>query len=432
MFNEEKFAIIVLACIITGIALKIIYEKWGRNLPKSAFIGFSLHDIICYYKSAIKIMLKKRWLLWLPLCFVLSNYIFKIPILISARTSLDSSGISLDKGLPICSGFSFLGCLNHISEPLFYKIANAVSRTPAFLDYGYSEAFSASFLFMILFLVCAAIVVFNKPSNKFLSGLRKHNPDNYFFLEKIFKISLAILIFFFVQIIIFEIMKLDTPSTFFFEYPGIFIISLLSMSLLSLVQGLILFTVNGLTAGKILSYKELLKVSLDIAKPLFYLNLILYLVAHISSLLMFPYIFNSVSFINLNLPYFSFAQSKIFIFANTLFAILTYCTTFVLITQGGTLKNAFLFNFKFIANNLFKYAHFIFIASLLIFIPSLLSISVSFFILPLSFFSMFIDIITSIMLILIAVPVFIAFFLFFKDKSSNASKVLKTREKGYI
>jgi hypothetical protein len=106
-----------------------------------------------------------------------------------------------------------------------------------------------------------------------------------------------------------------------------------------------------------------------------------------------------------------------------LFAILTYCTTFVLITRGGSLKNAFLVNFKFIAHNLFKYAQFIFIACLLMFIPALLSIIVSFFILPWSFFSMFIDISKSIIEIVIAVPVFIAFFLFFQDKSSDFFKM---------
>src|SRR5271169_376674 len=90
--NENILVLVVSIVLIVGITCTIIYQRWGKIIPKESFVGFnSLREIAYYYKSSIDIVSQKRWLLWLPLCFLLAGYLLmRLPSMISNMKMLAS------------------------------------------------------------------------------------------------------------------------------------------------------------------------------------------------------------------------------------------------------------------------------------------------------------------------------------------------------
>lgn len=420
--NEDLLVLIVSIFLTIGIVSTIIYQRWGKYFPKSAFVGFSsIKEIVYYYKSAISVIAKKRWLLWLPLCFVLSNYLIKIPVWIIQRSSFISSGITTsDQTKPY-------------TEPFLERFITSLSQSASMLDYGYYGAIAGNIFFQLIFIVCAFILVFNfrDSASKFQKYVLEHNIDKFIFLKKVFKYSLFVLFFLICPIMIFEItIKNPEIPPFVLIGPGFFVLGLLSISLLSLIEGIVLFALKSIIDGTEFDPKILINKTLEILKPLFYINLILGLFASLPSLVMYPYTISTVFSHGYGMPITFHYISSIFKYSNIVIVIFTVCTPFVLINKGsGTIKDVFLLNFKFIRNNLFKYLQFICIAILLMFSPSFLSlilntlaglsssiVSSGMVFDTFSYSLLIIDMAVATLISLIAVPIYIALFIFFKSK----------------
>lgn len=411
--NENTLVLIVVIGLVIGFAYKIFYEIAGKRLPKKSFVGFSsIKDIAYYYKLALSIISEKSWLIWLPLGFALSNFVIRIPILIMQR----SAALKSIENSNLQDLF--------YNEPFFEQIFKSLFQASKMLSYGYDGAISGSYLFLLLATVCAILLMFKNKSNKLQQYIEDNNIESFIFLKQILKYYLIGLLCFIFLGIFCEFVPDEESKLpcFMLISPVANIWALLGLSLLSIIEGFILFTVKGLIEGSYLDKEKIFNDTLAILKPLFYVNIVLVIIYYLSAFVMYPYTIQS--YFNIVIPDIMVTVSSVLKYSNSLIVILTVCVPFVLVNEGGTFKSAFLLNFKFIGDNLFKYFQFICTAILLIFFPSLLKVLISFLanlysskliFNALSIYSLLLDIIVTTLQILIAVPIYIALFIFFRD-----------------
>jgi hypothetical protein len=269
--------------------------------------------------------------------------------------------------------------------------------------------------------------MFNSNVIRFKKYILENNIESFIFMKNIFKYSLYFLIIIVLGgIIIAVTMNIQKKYFLLLAELGSVILTIFSLVLFSFIEGYILFTIKGLINKSILNFNTLINASLSTVKPLFFMNLFFQIFAELPSLINYShdyFVKGSNTYLildNLLIPFFYF---------NALIVMITVCAPFSIITHGKTFKEAFKLNFRFIGNNLFKYIQFVFIAILLLFIPIIISMALDYssyavryeYLLggrldSITYYSIFINFITSIIHILIAVLVYIAFFIFLMNQ----------------
>jgi hypothetical protein len=171
--------------VFSGLMLFITISTIKKRFPSTAIHPFnSAAEIMSYYQSSISVLFNQVWILLLPLGFVLSEYIIKIPIFLYQRPEISTSSATISDLARMFSG------------KLSLKSAViSLLHTPGMLDYGYNSSISKSVLFWGFFLICA--ITFKAVSNKLQQFASASNMKNVFYFKKILKSSLAILILFF-------------------------------------------------------------------------------------------------------------------------------------------------------------------------------------------------------------------------------------------
>ena len=258
--SEEHLMTGLLIVLFLGIFIFICIQRLKIFFPVSAFESFeSASEIKTYYKSSVTIISKKRWLLLLPLFLAIAAYLVKIPIFLYQRPEI--SALS-DANLKQFTN-DFFGRIS------LFEIIKTLFQTPSLLDYGYHGSISGSIIFFGFFLICC--FTFKAESKKLRQYSVESNYQNVAFFEKIMKYSL-----------IFVIAALSLAVTiiltggrnnelyFFIIYsPAMILIGLTSLSLFSLIEGIILFSVRNAFLHEEQNFNLLLNRSLSILKPLF-------------------------------------------------------------------------------------------------------------------------------------------------------------------
>lgn len=407
--SEEHLMTGLLIVLFSGIFIFICIQRLKNFFPVSAFELFeSVSEIKSYYKSSVTIISKKRWLLLLPLFIALSAYLLKIPIFLYQR--------------PEVSALSDPN-LNKFTNDFFGRISNSdiiktLFQTPNLLDYGFHVSISGSIIFFGVFLICC--LTFKPGSKKLQSHSVESNYKNVAFLKKILKYSLIFLITVLsLTATIYLTRERNNELLFFIIYiPATILIGITSLSLFSLIEGFILFSVRNAILKEEQSFNILLNNSLSILKPLFFINSIFAVIGYIPSAALFPITLSSFFDVRLGHPAartILLNFSSIFTYINAIVTAFAFCTPFFLVLHNVKALEAFKLTLNFIRNNLLKYLIFVGIGILILFLPSLLHSVLKTYIHPLKFESIIMEIFVVALRLSLSVIFYIAMFGFLFD-----------------
>jgi len=395
--------------VFSGLLLFITISTIKKRFPATAIRPFnSATEIISYYQASISVLSNKVWILLLPLGFVLSEYIIKIPMFLYQRYIISTSSVSMSD------------LAHRFSDKLSLK-STVISflHTPNMFDYGYNRSISANIIFFIIFLICA--LTFKIVSKRLQQFASASNMKNVFYFEKILKASLAILI---LVVTIFAAISLffaRNMEIYIFLGLSIALIGFLSLSLFSLIEAFVLFSVKCVIDNEEFVFDHLANKSLKIFKHLFFLNIILFCIGSISSLLIFP--FTVVSFFSLEQRTLSLLSilpqvSTVYSYLYSIFMALTFCVPFALVSYELNVIESFKANFIFIKQHLLKYLIFVGVGVVVLYFPSILQDVLMLFVIPFSVLSLIIEIFIVFLKLLLAVVLYIAMFKFFIDNSA--------------
>ena len=196
------------------------------------------------------------------------------------------------------------------------------------------------------------------------------------------------------------------------------LVGIMSLSLFSLIEGYILFSVKGAFLEEEQNFNLILNRSLSILKPLFLINIIFAVYRYIPSAALFP--ITLIAFFDIGqepllIRSILLNLASFFTYFNALITAFAFCTPFVLIFYNVKVLDAFKLIFKFIRKNLLKYLIFVGIGVFIIFIPSLLHNVLRIYIHPLKLESIIIEIFVVAIRLVLAVIFYIAMFGFFID-----------------
>ena len=387
--------------VFSGLLIYILTSTIKTRFPESAFRPFtSAEEILSYFKISISVLIYKRWILLLPLMCVLSNHIIRFFLFLYQRPDLS---VRLDSGMDIDHIFS--------SSVTLKSALSSLLLTPRILDYGYSGSISGSILFMAIFLVC--ILAFKFVSEKLQKAASGVSLQNVVFFKKTLIISLIALTaiaFAFLALKLFAGSKIEMVGYTLLGL-SVALISLLSLSLFSLIQAFIFFSIEYVLTSKALIFDHLINESLKIFKALFFLNMIFFCVESIQYFLTLPSTFTSFLFsdsnpdhwinvlfrVSMGLPYFY-----------SFFTVITFCVPFFLVFGEQTVIEAFKTNFLFIRDHFLKYFILVGIGTLMIFLPSILCDILKSFVSPFSVLIILFDLLSGTLQLVLAAIFYIA------------------------
>lgn len=397
--------------VFSGLLLFITISTLKKRLPAAAYHTFnSATEIISYFKSSIAVLTNKLWILLLPLGFVLSEFIIKIPIFLYNRPDISTAS---DTMADLARMFSGRLSLESAVISLFH--------TPNMFDYGYNSSISNSIIFYGFFIICS--VTYKAESKKLQQFASESNMKNVFYFEKILKGSLAILILIVTIFAALSLFSVQNIETFFYIFLGLSIalIGLLSLSLFSIIEAFVLFSVKCIIDNEEFVFDNLVNKSLKIFKQLFFLNILLFCLGSIPSILRLP--FTLASFFSLEqsasslfsiLPQVSTCYSYLY----SLFMAATFCVPFALVSRELNVIESFKANFIFIREHLLKYLIFVGVGILILFLPSILHDVLKLFVNPFSILSLFVELLFVSLKLFLAVVFYIAMFKFILDNSA--------------
>lgn len=413
--SEEQLMTGLLVVLFSGIFIFVCVQRLKSFLPVSALESFgSVVEIKAYYQSAVTIIFKKRWLMLLPLAVTLSAYLIKIPFFLHQRSQFAS----------LSNEIIALFAEDFINRTSLLDIIKTLTLTPGLLDYGYHGSISGSIIFLGFFLIYCA--TFKAETRRLRSYSDEYNFQNVSFFQGILKYSFIFLVAAVsVSAAIFFASEQTFESLFFIiTTPLITVIGIASLSLFSLVEGFVLFSVKSAIFEEEHDFKTLLNGSLTILKPLFSINILLAVVSCLPSAVLYPITLNSIFDLGIAQSPVSqilLGSSSFFTYINAFLTSVVFCAPFVLILMPVTAYEAFKINFMFIRNNFLKYFIFVGIGTVMLFLPSLLHDILKIYTGPLDLTSVIIEILAVAIRICIAVIFYIAMFTFFIDARSKST-----------
>jgi hypothetical protein len=200
------------------------------------------------------------------------------------------------------------------------------------------------------------------------------------------------------------------------------ILGILSLSLLSMIEGFILFAIKDIIAHKEMEFRSSLSNAIAVLKPLMIFNVLIAVLAYIPSLLFFP---NTIlSFLSPEPAPWGYSSllpvlSDIFRYINSVVTAFTFCIPFIVILRNCGFIEAFKNNYDFISHNFVKYLTFIGIGILLLFLPSLIGELLHLFVRYFTILRFLIDMLMAAIEVLFAVIFYIAMFNLILDISST-------------
>jgi hypothetical protein len=264
--------------VFSGLLLFITISTLKKQLPATAVCPFdSAAEIISYYNSSISVLVNKPWILLLPLGFVLSEYIIKIPIFLYQRPDIST----ISDTMPDLARM-FTGRISLKSAAI------SLLHTPSMLDYGYNTSISNSLIFYGFFLIC--VVTFKAESKKLEQFASESNLKNVFYFERILKVSLAALILIVTLFMALRLFSAWNIEIIFYMLLGLSgsLIGLLSLSLFSIIEAFVLFSVKSVIYNEESVFDNLVNKSLQVFRHLFLLNIIFFCIGCLPSFLIFP------------------------------------------------------------------------------------------------------------------------------------------------
>ena len=303
-------------------------------------------------------------------------------------------------------------------------IIKSFFKTPNVLDYGFHGAITGNIIFLGFFLICC--VTFKAESKRLQRYASEDNLENVAYFEKILKYCLILLIIMAaLAAAVFLTGEQANNLLFYILYSSsMMLIGIMSLSVFSLVEGVILFAVNGSISGEHQSFTTLLNRSFIILKPLFLLNIIIVVIGYLPSVVRFPITVSSFmgagsgqsSMIPLLLNLASF-----FTYCNSLLMVFIFCAPFLMVVHHATVKDAFTLLFNIIQNNFLKYLIFVGTGIIILFLPTLFHMVLNTYLHPLKLEYIFVEMFFTAVRIALAVVFYIAMFDFIIDTNFNHS-----------
>lgn len=399
---------ILILLIIFGLFIYAAINLSKKWLPKTATQSFkSFSEIKSYFYSSVSIIRSKKWILILPL------------------------GLTVSQTLIIkCFQFLFQPDLSAFKEETTNVIDTIVNlhflknliEVPQMLNFGF-YSMSVNLIFIAFFVFCS--LTYKCKIKKLKKNSTKENQINVHFLEKILKLSLALMFSIILCAGILYLFNLtEKLQISCFIIIGIFLwsLSLLFLSIFSLLEAYIIFSVKEVIQAEGLKSNEILNKSLSIIKPLFIVNIVFSMVTSVTSLLLLPRTISQFIGFGENFPYhfFDILQnvSAIYSYVLSFLTIFVFCIPLTLAISCTGPYQALKKNITLIKNNLTKYLSLVGLSILILFLPSCFETILNSFVSPYSWNSIVIEIFIISLYISFSVIIYIVMFKFFLDSNN--------------
>jgi hypothetical protein len=206
--------------------------------------------------------------------------------------------------------------------------------------------------------------------------------------------------------------------------PTMMLIGIMSLSVFSLIEGLLLFAVKGAISGEHQNFITILNRSFNILKPMFLLNIIIVIIGYLPSVVRFPITVSAFmdagawqsSMIPLLRNLASFLT-----YSNSLLMVFIFCAPFLLVVHHASVKDTFTLQFNIIRNTFLKYLIFVGTGIIILFLPTLIHMVLNTYLHPLELKYIFVEMFFTAVRIALAVVFYIAMFDFVLDTNFNHS-----------
>ncbi len=408
--TQDHLMTFLAVIVFSGITLFAGFQLLKKWLPQHACEPFeSFKEFLDFYKEAVIAIRQLKWLYLLPLIFALSTHLIRIITLLLLKPQIPDPIGGFERSI-------FRLFLQEI-DPIQYKLAKTINM----LDYGFFGAFAGSMLFLGFYFICS--LTYRAEINKLSAYVNDDHITSLLFFKKILKFSVFVLCPIVIFVFISKYTEANSLPLLLLGAPGLWIWGLLSLSLVSLVEGFLLFSLEDVLKMMQFDFKHNLNRSFGILKPLFFLNMLIVVISSLPSFFTFP---NTAASLLADGSGTVFNSNHLFFFSslafyiNTAFSFLIVCAPFFLIIGNDSVIEALKNNFIFIGNHLMKYVIFTVSGVLLLFVSDIgLSILINLFD-PFSYYAMGLEVIRTTLIVFVAVIFYIAIFGFFL-KSQPAS-----------
>jgi len=355
--------------LAAGVLLFILFSILKKRLPASAWQFFSSRaELLSYYDFARRALFQRPWLLILPLALVAAARIIQIVFFLSAQSPPPPEPGTWDLWKQLFS-------LRFFSREVLTTLLHAARL----LRYGFDTAISGNLVFQVFFLICA--LTYRAESRRLQALATAENQPQLVFYKKILRAALVVFIL--LAILFGWLAWTDRGGPAGMEsmiwpllVPAFLILQFFSLSLFSLVEGFLLFSVLGIIRDEPFGFEPIVNQSLAVFKPLFFWNIILFGLAHVSSLLLLPHTLGMFFSLPQNLSwamrlahYYGYVYSLVMIFAAFVPFVIVICRT-------GT-RQALGLHLAFVRHYLVKYLVFAGTGLVLLSLPALLNRAVT-------------------------------------------------------
>jgi hypothetical protein len=413
--NTDTFMVVVLVGAIVVMGVSFLLRTIARRYPDTALVGFkSPAEIGDYFGFAMDVLAEHRWLKRVPILLALSAFIVKWPVWFYTRAKL------VEHGDPFVSGW----LTNMYREPLtLVDTLNTLALAPLELNRGYAEFVGLS---VVVWAVALHGVLFYKPTVARLRRYAGGGPARglAFVEETLSILRLAILLVGIPLSAAFILVLVKTALPLGVVLMGLFAITFVLVS--TIVAGFLFFYLKAVLDGGEIDRRAAFRSGLGIARPLFFLNLVLGLGFAIPVLLTLP---NTVAgwlaaHVGGPLVFYSSrleAISSYCIYFPPVLAVCILCAPFVLVWKPEGLRATLRANFDFIGRHFIKYLTLVGLGTLLLSLPyhmtNIIIAVFGFFTIP----ELIGQAVVDILLIYLAVVFFIVIFAFFYDYFPEAT-----------
>jgi hypothetical protein len=382
----------------------------ARHYPGTALVPFrSGRELKTFFSFARGVIGSDKRLLRYPVYLTIVNYLVYLPGWLYIRRVV----------------FGSAGQGGHVppQELLLTPITSSgllheILRAPEWLSYGYFGVVAGSALVVVAALIAALA------SGWFAKKLRAHLADGDHegldFLERVLRVIRQIVLADGVLLVVAFVRGLPAFA-FGFSLAFAVVLSIAALLIASLIEGIILFYVSDLIAGRESQYGHLLGRSLSILRPLFRLNILISVGLMLGALIAFPFslqteiysILGAGTAYNPSLPFWLAVRAASYI--TPVFALVTACAPFFLVGGRTSVRQALHANFVFVGKHLFRYLTVTAAVTGLLCIPGLLGVLLAAVVPRLSAVDFAIRFGLAVLSVVIAVRVFLVFFKFHHD-----------------
>lgn len=325
--------------IVVAVVGYFIYNATGKkNGQEQAGREININTIE-YFRSAMNIAREHKWLIILPLVFVLAGYLIQYSINVLSWSMMPSF---LFTGMTRGTGFFNL-------KMFLFRICDVFSVSFAKLSYGYNGAYSASLLFVFVFIL--TIMGFRVIPGKLDKYIKDENKAYLRILRIVLTSAFIINVALLILISLFHVFKM--PFLVIFAGTALFMTVITSFLIpISLLQGFIFGAIRIYIENREFSKEEPVNVAVEIFKSLFCINVLLTALATWYYIIMLPStIANFYTDIYIPYPH----PSPLFTFISSIMTAVLVTLPFTPLYRKGGVREMLVENYSFIKKNLMSF-----------------------------------------------------------------------------